>query len=323
MIQGLGLPEFRPLRPFVSGRAQTLAARFWPQLPDRRPSEVHELALPDGDRLVLVENRPPAWKPGSRMAVLVHGLAGCHQSTYMVRLSRKLVDAGIGVVRVNLRGCGPGFGLARRPYHSGRSEDARAVLEWVKRRSPGSPVTLIGFSLGANIVLKMAGEDGRRPSGSLDSLIAVSPPIELEACALKIARRENRIFENHFLSCLKRDVLRTDPDFRFPEKMNLIGFDELFTAPRSGFKSAQDYYARSSSAPWIPLITVPTLILSSIDDPVLDSSAWDRLPRLSGLDLVLTQKGGHVGFLGREDFRGVGVRWMDRLMLRWLHRLGE
>lgn len=315
----LGLPEFQPLRPFVSGHAQTLAARFWPRLPDREPFRLHELALPDGDRLVLVEDRPPpGWREGGRITTLLHGLSGCHRSTYMIRLARKLVDAGSRVIRVNLRGCGPGVGLARNPYHSGRSEDARAVLGWLGRRYPGSPVTLIGFSLGGNIALKMAGEDGNQPTGLLDSLIAVSPPVDLEACATRIARRENRLFESHFLGCLKRDVLRAEPGFRFPEGMNLIGFDEVYTAPRCGFLNARDYYARASSGPWIPNISIPTLILSSRDDPVVETEALTRLPSHPRLDLIVTERGGHVGFLGRESFRGIGVRWMDRLILRWM-----
>ena len=108
----------------------------------------------------------------------------------MVRLARGLWNAGLRCVRMNLRGCGPGFGLARRIYHSGRSGDALAVVEALKRKEPESPIALVGFSLGGNIALKLAGELGEEGRGRLSQVLSVSPPIDLGACAQREDERE-------------------------------------------------------------------------------------------------------------------------------------
>jgi uncharacterized protein len=109
--------------------------------------------LPDGDRIALEVSTPTGWQPDDPTVVMLHGLCGCHRSPYMQRLARKLWRSGLRAVRMNLRGCGSGRGLARYPYHSGRSADVLAVLENLLQTTPQSPVTLIGFSLGGNIVL--------------------------------------------------------------------------------------------------------------------------------------------------------------------------
>src|SRR5437870_3447352 len=120
-------PDFRPLPLLSNAHVQTIAAMFWPQRGERTPSTHRLVELPDGDKLVIVISTPPQWRPGSRTAVLVHGLCGCYASPYMSRIAGKLYGHGVRTVRVNLRGCGSGAGLARHPYHSGRSEDVREV----------------------------------------------------------------------------------------------------------------------------------------------------------------------------------------------------
>lgn len=319
----LGLPPFRPLWPFTHGWAQTVAARFWPQRRARPPTARHTIDLPDGDRLVALEGRPPAWRSGDPIALLVHGLSGSAASNYMIRLGRKLEEAGRLVIRLNLRGCGDGFGLARGIYHSGRSEDTRRVLEWLKQAHPASPVAQIGFSLGGNITLKMAGEDGARPSGNLELVAAISPPLHLARAARRLQERSGRPFDRYFVSALRRETLARHA--RFPElpapdlpvALTLAQFDEVYTAPRAGFRDAADYYARCSSAPLLAAIAVPTLILVARDDPVVDGPACAEVPASPRVEFVVPERGGHVGFLGADGTR-LGFRWMDTLVLRWL-----
>jgi predicted alpha/beta-fold hydrolase len=327
---------FRPHPLFRGGWAQTIAGHYWPSGGILAPQRTHVVRLPDGDELVVAENSPADGAP-RRVVALLHGLTGTGDSGYMGRLARALVARGCVVARVNLRGCGPGFGRARQPYHSGRSEDARAVVAHLAREFPRLPLTLGGFSLGGNIVLKMAGEDGAAPTPPLDSVIAVSPPADLAAAARRLALPRNRVFDCFFVRELRREVARQHrrfPDLpppRLPRGITLTQFDEHYTAPRGGFAGARDYYARASSRPLIPRIAVPTLILSAMDDPVVDSSALAGLPARPGLDLVLTERGGHVGFLargpegrrwvcpeGRRWVRPEGRRWMDEVVLRWI-----
>ncbi|HRE32228.1 MAG TPA: alpha/beta fold hydrolase, partial [Candidatus Berkiella sp.] len=181
ILNKLQLLPFKALPLLNTGKRQTIAAAYLPDIPTISDDVTHTVPLPDGDQIVLIENRPLHWSESDRIILLVHGLTGSARSKYLVRLAHKLILEGFLVMRMNLRGCGLGHGLAKHLYHSGRSEDTRAVLSWLATTFPKRKVTQAGFSLGANITLKMAGEDGEHPSGNLDSVIAVSPPLDLEA----------------------------------------------------------------------------------------------------------------------------------------------
>ena len=177
------VPPFEPHPWLKGGHAQTIVARYLGGEQKKLISTAHEIELPDGDRLVVLESVPPGWNSRRPTAVLVHGLAGCADGNYIVRVARRLLDLGIRVVRVNLRGAGAGFGLARQIYHAGRSDDLREVVRWLDHRDPGSRIGLIGFSLGANLVLKLAAEASTMPLPGLDCVLAANPPIDLAACA--------------------------------------------------------------------------------------------------------------------------------------------
>lgn len=323
VLAKLKLNKFYPF-PFArSGFLQTIYGSYWPILKPSKPDSYHNIFLPDGDVLVMAENRPKNWREGDRIALLVHGLTGSYQSTYMQRMCRRLVKKGFMVQRLNLRFCGPGRGLAKNPYHAGLSNDTRTILNWLKNHHPDSPVTQIGFSLGGNITLKMAGEDGSRPSGNLDSVVAVSPPLDLEAAAKRMDETDNRFFAKMFMGYAISDILnqqQTFPGvaaFDFPKALTIQEFDQYYTAPRNGFIDAQDYYLKSSSINFIPEIKVPTLILSSMDDPVVDGRTVAQLPHSDNLDVLLTEYGGHMGFLGWGT-RYDEVRWSDQAIARWL-----
>src|SRR3954449_9692988 len=247
------IPAFEPHPWLRAGHAQTIAGRYLPSGRLDLPSISHEVAMKDGDRLSVLESAPAGWRPGDPASVLVHGLAGCAGSPYVVRLARKLVAMGIRVVRMNLRGAGSGFGLARGIYHAGRSDDLREVVAWLAERAPRSPIALVGFSLGANLTLKLAAEGSGRPLEGLDCVIAATPPIDLAACARAMQRRENRIYDWNFVRWLRVQVDRLHrrfPDLGEPgldRVRSVYEFDDRYTAPRNGFASADDYYARSSA----------------------------------------------------------------------------
>ena len=260
----IAVPRFEP-HPLVKGpHAQTIVGRYIGGERLLLPGIPHEVVLPDGDRLLVLESVPSGWEPAMPAAVLVHGLAGCADASYVVRLSRLLLRMGIRVVRVNLRGSGAGFGLARRIYHAGRSDDLRQVIRWLNPRVPGSPIALIGFSLGANLVLKAGIEAVDQPLEGVDCLLAANAPIDLVHCAWKMRLPENRIYNWNFVRWLRSMVERLH--CRFPELgrpdlegvRTLYDFDDRYTAPRAGFASADDYYSRCSvsgelrthRAPW-------------------------------------------------------------------------
>jgi predicted alpha/beta-fold hydrolase len=184
----------------------------------------------------------------------------------------------------------------------------------------------VGFSLGGNIALKMAGEDGEIPSGKLDSVISVSPPIDLVACSRLIEQPQNRFYDRYFIRRLLTDIRERQrffpdiPAVNLPARPTLRVFDDLYTAPRSGFRDAMDYYMRASSGPLVARISVPTLLISSRDDPFIAVEPFVALPPRPNIECCLTDHGGHLGFLGFTG-QSLNYRWMDESVVDWILRL--
>lgn len=324
LLRKLDLISFEALPFLNTGKRQTIAAAYLPDGPLVHNDVRHIVPLADGDKIVLIENRPTHWQPNGRIVLLVHGLTGSSSSKYLVRLAHKLTSAGFLVMRMNLRGCGIGHGLAKHLYHSGRSEDTRAVLHYLAKQFPHSKVTQAGFSLGANITLKMAGEDSHTPSGNLDSIIAVSPPLDLESSVKLIIHKHNQLFNDFFVKGLLEDIKALHDTFpelekpHFPKKLNVYEFDDIYTAPRSGFLDAKDYYTKSSSKQFIEGITLPTLLMYAKDDPVISRRSFLKLPHKKDFDVLITSRGGHVGWLGHTG-RFANWRWMDKAVVNWIN----
>jgi predicted alpha/beta-fold hydrolase len=278
--------------------------------------------LADGDQLVLHDTAPPSWRSGNPIAVLVHGLGGCHRSGGIVRLARLLFGRGIRVIRLDLRGTGAGFALARGCYHAGCSPDVRSALAVVHRLAPMSPIWLAGISLGGNVVLKLAGETAEFPVPNLARVAAIAPPVDLERCLALLMHPRNRVYERHFvgeLLTLARRRARLFPNQPlplFPRRTSLRTFDDLYTAPRAGFRDAAEYYARSSSAQFVPNIRVPTLILAARDDPFIPAEPIEHLIRPNHVVVRLTEHGGHGGFIGADG--AGGMCWGERAVAAWL-----
>jgi predicted alpha/beta-fold hydrolase len=314
--------SFRPWFWLRNPHAQTILGVYWKGRAFPHAATRRRVRLPDGDRLVLHDTRPAVWRPADPVAVLVHGLGGCHRSGAIVRMARLLIRRGVRVVRLDLRGTGAGFPLARGSYNAGCSADVRAAAEAVHRLAPQSPLWLAGVSLGGNVVLKLGGEAADRPVPNLAKVAAVAPPVDLEACVALLSRPRNRIYDLHFVRDLvaearRRAHLFPDPPLpAFPRRMTLRLFDELYTAPRNGFRDAADYYRQSSSARFVPRIRVPTLILAARDDPFVDAGPIERLDRPANVEVRITDHGGHVGYLG-SDGAG-GFCWGERAVVEWL-----
>jgi hypothetical protein len=278
--------------------------------------------LADGDHLVMHDTSPPSWRPSDPVAVLVHGLGGNHRSGGIVRLGRLLFGRGVRIVRLDLRGTGAGFALARGSYNAGCSADVRAALMTVHALAPTSPLWLAGISLGGNVVLKLAGEAGEHPVPNLERVAAIAPPVDLERCLALLTHRRNRIYERHFVGELLTQARRRarlfpeQPLPRFPRRPSLRTFDDLYTAPRAGFRDAAEYYARSSSAQFVPHILVPTLILAARDDPFIPAEPIEGLVRPDHVAVRLTDHGGHGGFLGADG--AGGICWGERAVAAWL-----
>ncbi len=313
---------FRPHPLLRGGDVQTLAGVYLPGPRCIYKARQRIVTLSDGDRLVLHDDSPPGWRAGDRTALMIHGLGGCHQSPYMKRIAARLEQEGVRVFRMDLRGCGAGLALAKLPYHSGRSEDAAAALKTIGELCPGSPTALIGFSMGGNITLKLLGELGDQPCGHLDRAVAVCPPIDLAPAVENLHRPRNRLYERHFIRSLVRQVRRREqviPDlpvthFR-PLPRSLWEFDDVFTAPVSGFGRAADYYRAAGAVRVVEGIRLPAFVIAAEDDPLIPVTPLERLRGCSSVELCITRHGGHVGFVG---WRQGGRRWLDERIAEWV-----
>jgi hypothetical protein len=238
-------------------------------------------------------------------------------------MAKRLEPLGIRTARFNMRGCGSGRGLARQIYHSGRSEDVFETIKALKTDHPDSPIVLIGFSLGANIVLKLAGELNTLAKTFLEGVIAISPPVDLYSSIQMLGDPKNAIYERYFYRLLRADVQYRHKKFKelkpvsLPRDLKIYEFDQMYTAPYCGFSDAQDYYNKCSSAQFVSDIAIPGKILLSEDDPIISSSSLDGLSLPSNVTLFKTKRGGHMGYLGKPS-GNKGFYWLDSLLVDWI-----
>jgi len=298
--------EFHPQAVLRNPHLMTIAAAFWPRKFSRLSSGV--------PRFFEVE-------PGTQMRgdchwqerpiehatiVLVHGLEGSSESNYMFGTAEKAFAAGFNVVRLNQRNCGGTEKLTPTLYHSGRSGDIRSVILELVEKDGLREIFAVGFSMGGNLVLKMAGEIGDARPKELRAIVAVAPSLDLAACADAIAEPRNFLYEWHFVRGLKRRM-RYKASL-FPGKFPLDGlgrvrtvreFDDVITARFCGFRDAVDYYAQSSASRTISGIRRPTLILTAEDDPVVPFASFDKpaIRENTYITFLAPRHGGHCAFI--------------------------
>jgi uncharacterized protein len=317
------IPDFRPHPLLRNGHAQTLAGAYLPSGRFVEGAIKRRVTFPDGDSVVLHDDLPSEWRPGDRVALLLHGLAGCHQSSYMLRIARKLVRHGIRAFRMDLRGCGAGEGLSSRPYHAGRSEDARAALEYLQTLCPGSLATVVGFSLSGNTVLKLVGESPEAVPINVERAAAVCPSLDLGLCARSLLGPCQKLYERHFVWLLCRQIeanrrLRPDiPALNAQRRLRtLLEFDDAYTGPVCGFGTADNYYAINSARGLVAKIRLPTLILTAADDPLVPIASFDALQSPQNVIVHRTEHGGHLGYIGKAGV-DADLRWMDWRIVDW------
>jgi len=252
------------------------------------------------------------WQPErqSRPTLLViHGLEGSADATYVLGTASKAFAAGFNVLRYNVRNCGGTLHLTPTLYHSGLTTDLHHVTRELIERDGVSNLYLIGFSMGGNQSLKFAGELGEQAPPQLRGIVAISPPVDLEECSRAIMQRENFIYEIRFLLSLRRTMRAKNKHFpglfdltKFRDVRHLWDWDEAFQH-HNGFAGAKGYYQHASSLSYLPHIRVPTAIITAQDDPFIPYISF-RDERLIGnpfIHLVDPRHGGHVAFCGSRQ----------------------
>lgn len=315
------MQEFRPF--FRNPHVLTILANFASRTLDERsyPVESRYFQTEPGVEILVHVQRPRGNARGE--LVLVHGLEGSSNAGYFRSMAQLALEAGFVVYRTNMRSCGGTEHLCRTMYHAGLTSDTRVILEQLQRESP-LPRFLIGYSLGGNVALKLAGELGSAASSLLHGVCAVSTPIDLAASVRQMSRRANRIYENRFLSRLKRRVnirARTDELVKQllagrPRMQSVYEFDDEITAKYFGFGSADNYYDTQSSIHFLPWIQISTLLVQAKDDPLIPFGMFesDAVQQNAHIKLIAAEHGGHLGFVASSKPRF----WVDRVILEWI-----
>jgi uncharacterized protein len=304
---------FVPRRFLRGGHLQTVASFLMPR----------RLRLPVGEKR-LVEVAPGVkvlchchWQSDRTRAltlIVVHGLEGSSDSQYSRGVADKALRAGMNVIRYNQRNCGGTDGLAPVLYHSGLSSDVAAVAREVIARDGISRLALVGFSMGGNLVLKLAGEWGRHAPQEFRAVTACSPALDLAASADALHEPVNRIYETYFLLALRRRMLhkaRLFPEHFDSKRLrgirSLREFDDKVTAHYCGFAGVDDYYDRASAAHVVGDIAVPALILHAANDPFIRITPETRRKLLANPNITFVEAadGGHCAFLGTRNGAGV------------------
>jgi predicted alpha/beta-fold hydrolase len=322
-LNAADFPPFRARAPWWGGDLQTLRnslSRAWTDL-GAYPGERLFLPMRDGsgDTLVAQHHRPGCRSGDRPLAVLIHGLTGCEDSTYVRASARHLLELGYPVLRINLRGAGPSRPLCRQQYHAGRTSDLADALTALEVPSQG--LVLIGYSLGANMLLKFLAEHGAR--FPVRAAVAVSAPIDLAAAQRRLMAPRNRPYHAYLVARMKAEAAQR-PGGVTPELeaalasvRTVYDFDEYIVAPANGFRGADHYYEENGARRFLRVIAVPTLVIHARDDPWIPVSAYDAVD-WSGCDTIvclLAAGGGHVGF------HGAGAAWHDQCAALWFERM--
>ena len=262
--------------------------------------------------------------------LIVHGLEGSSLSQYVIGTGSKAWAAGMNVVRMNMRNCGGTDHLGPTLYHSGLSSDVGAVLRTIVEQKRLPEVAIVGYSMGGNLVLKLAGDWGRNNANAkamppeLKAVAAVSPAADLGPSADAMhTEPSNWIYEYKFLWGLMRRLRRKKELFpeiyRMPARWprTIREFDDVVTAPYSGFAGADDYYFRAAAARVVDKIAVPTLVINALDDPFIRLLPDTRAKMLNNprITLLETEHGGHCAFLASAN--GYDGRWAERQMIHF------
>lgn len=273
------------------------------------PTRSERWATPDGDELEIHRLVAPQGSDrNTPHLLLLHGLEGTIRSHYLQGTLALARERGWAADVLVFRGCNGEVNRVRRMYHSGETTDLDFVVRRLIRDNPEQPLFTVGFSLGGNVLLKWLGEQGLDAPKQVRAAAAVSVPFDLEQGARKIEHGFSRVYTWHFLRTLRAKAfakLERFPGLFDPAALQraqtLFDFDDAVTAPVHGFDGARDYYSRSSSLQYLSTIRVPTLLLSSVDDPFLPARVLDDVAMVArdNADLMaeLWPKGGHVGFV--------------------------
>ena len=319
---------FQPRRWLRGGHVQTIASFLLARRIHLSPAEERQVEVAPGIKVRCWCR----WQPDRAAAltvIAVHGLEGSTESQYMLGVARNGLAAGMNVVLMNQRNCGGMNHCAPTLYNSSLSGDVAAVARHVVEHDGVSQFALIGFSMGGNLVLKLAGEWASDGPPQFKAVAAVCPAMDLAASADALHEPANRLYEYYFLMQLFRRLWAKARYFpgqfdlsRLRGVSSLRLFDDRITAHYCGFAGADDYYARAAAANVVGRVAVPALIIHAANDPFIRMrpETRERILRNPHIRYIETADGGHCAFLGEPDGNGYDGHWAEREVVRFVER---
>lgn len=322
------IEKFEPLAALRNGHAMTIAAAFAPRRFNLMPAE-ERLFQVDPESRILGHCH---WQPGKRrdspVIVILHGLEGSSESNYVCGIAEKALQHGYHAVRLNQRNCGGTEALTPTLYNSGMSGDYKAVLEELSNGDGFEKIFCVGYSMGGNLMTKMAGELGDAVPKALRGVCVVCPAMDLGACADALELRENYFYQRHFVKGLMARYARKAK--LFPERYpaNGIGtvrsvreFDDKITAPHFGYRNAQDYYDAVGAKKVVAQVRVPMLMITAQDDPFVPYDLFLRANpgRNPAINFLTPEHGGHCGFISKHS--GAERFWAEQRIVEFCDSL--
>jgi len=307
----------RPFQPIVRNpHLLTILGNFWPRGYDFTAfPEQRRLIQTDPDTQVLVVTQRPQ-NESIGQVVMLHGLEGSGDSGYNVSMAWQFLSAGFVTHRLHMRTCGGTEHLCKTLYHAGLTSDLRAFVRQLRAEDSALPIFLVGFSLGGNVSLKFAGEEG--DTDLIQGVCAISTPIDLAACARRIGEPDNSLYENRFLNRMKQRLIATGryTEADMADCNTLWDIDDRVTAPSFGFGNAANYYGTQSAQNYLAGIRVPTTLIQAKDDSFIPFSIFSHpaIAENPQINLIATDHGGHLGFISRRSPRF----WVDRTTLDFI-----
>lgn len=322
---------FVPRPSLVHGHTMTIYAWGNPRYFPRLPASTRRYFDVDVDTRVAADCHWHARPWAHPTLVALHGLNASSDAHYMRGLAAKAFARGFNVVRLNQRNCGDTEHLCGGLYHSGLTADTAQVIDELATIDGIGSIVVAGYSLGGNLALKLAGEYGAHPPATLRAVAAVSPIIEIGECVDALERHGNVLYQWNFVKDLKARMRRKErvrPGVFDLRKLGAIRtvreFDETYTAPHFGFRSAEDYYRRASAMRVIDRVRLPTLVITAEDDPFVPSQPFRdaKLTTNPHVELRLCKHGGHCGFVGPSAGENDGY-WAEDQIVDFVERYAK
>lgn len=322
--------RFEPNSFFKNGHIQTIYLGSVRKVKDLENTEKIEIKTDTGTSIKCDYNKIS--KYSKKLCILVHGLEGSSKSTYIASLAKKILNINSDTLRINLRGCGGTSQLSNTFYHAGLTVDLKKIIDYSINEMKYEEIIIIGFSLGANMVLKLGGEYKNNFPKELKGICSISPPLELNMSSREILKLSNKMYDKYYLDKLK--ITYKEKQKFFPEIVDLsilkkiktlYDFDNLITAPHFNYKNAIDYYSKNSSINFIKDIQIKTLIIQSKDDPIIPPSSTEKAMMIKNenIEYLFTKHGGHVAFVNSEKAskNDIDIHWAENRVVDFCKKI--